>query len=96
MSDESSRGFLTGLWKPLNPLNLFYTTATWQLDVRLWKSYPSHALLPLTTWEEEKPATILLFTEGFCDDLRSKYFGKAAIVQRFKNNEMWKMDETSF
>jgi len=66
------------------------------LDVRLWKTYPSHALLPITTWEEEKPSTVVIFTDGYCTDIRDDFKGKSQLVERWKDHELWLMDEASF
>lgn len=62
-----------GKWTKLAPLDYYVTSGNWQLDRRLWRVYPSHALLPITTWEEEKPATIAVLTDGFCEDLGTRF-----------------------
>jgi len=66
VSDESQKGWLNGPWKALGNLNLFYTTESWNVETRLWRVFPQHALLPLTTWEEVKPVTYAIFVDGFC------------------------------
>lgn len=70
ISDTSDKNLLDSHWTRLAPFDLWVTKEKWQLDSRLWKKYPDHALLPITTWEEEKPATVVVFTDGYCDDLR--------------------------